>query len=188
MDEIDKKLMLSLEKDARVSLKNLAKDLNVKTSTIYHRLHKLREANILEQFTVIINPKAIGLAMFYFVNVKLKSLVIGSLDAMFLESFAKYMGETYEPIVFSAVGEDGLIHLITAFKDEADFTAFRNEVEGNPYVERVDVVKFHDPVKGRKIFAFPKNVTLEAQQGELFDEEEDDLAITEGTDGIDFSY
>ncbi|MFX0099261.1 MAG: AsnC family transcriptional regulator [Candidatus Hodarchaeota archaeon] len=41
MDEIDKKLLLSLEKDARVSLKNLAKELEVKTSTIYHRLHKL---------------------------------------------------------------------------------------------------------------------------------------------------
>ena len=53
MDHIDVKLLSAMEKDSRVSLKYLAKELDIKTSTIYHRLHKLKESNILESGTSI---------------------------------------------------------------------------------------------------------------------------------------
>ncbi|MHA1512037.1 MAG: Lrp/AsnC family transcriptional regulator [Promethearchaeota archaeon] len=53
MDKVDIKLLAAMEQNSRISLKNLARDLNVKTSTIYHRLHKLKESNILENFTIM---------------------------------------------------------------------------------------------------------------------------------------
>jgi DNA-binding Lrp family transcriptional regulator len=195
MDEIDKKLLLNLEKDARVSLKNLAKELNVKTSTIYHRLHKLKEANILNQFTIVINPAAIGLKIFSFINIKIKNLVIGSLDTMFLGSFAKFLAENYDCIVFCAVGSDNVLHMITAFQDNAEFTAFKDEIEKNPYVAEVQVIPFTETVKGQKIFNFPKNIAIEEQAGNLFDsgEEEEEEIDEEDEDAdasqeLEFSY
>ena len=99
MDKVDIKLLAAMEENSRISLKNLARDLNVKTSTIYHRLHKLKESNILENFTIIINPEAVGLNKHAIMNIRLKKMVIGKLDTMFLESFGKFLAEQYEEVL-----------------------------------------------------------------------------------------
>ncbi|MHA1369734.1 MAG: Lrp/AsnC family transcriptional regulator [Promethearchaeota archaeon] len=183
MDDIDRKLLISLEKDARVSLKNLAKELNVKTSTIYHRLHKLKESNILDQFTIIINPKALGLEVFAFINLKLKKLIIGDLDSMFLESFCKFLSQNYEQIAFAAVGNDSMIHLITIFRDEKELEKFNTELNNNPYVDDIKIIRFKEVIKGRKIFSLPKNLPIDEKEGEYFDNEEVDEHLTEDDDG-----
>ena len=170
LDETDINLISALEKDARISLKNLGEELGVKTSTIYHRLHKLRESNILENFTIVINPEEIGLKFHVMLTIQVKKIVFGKLDNMFLESFAKYLSEQFDEILFSSVGDDEKIYIIATFKNEETFEIFAEKIHVNPYVEDFDVVVFNDILKGKKIFTFQKQSLNLDDQGEFFDD------------------
>lgn len=170
MDKVDVKLLAAMEENARVSLKNLARDLNVKTSTIYHRLHKLKESNILERFTIVINPAEIGLTVHKLVSIRLKKMVIGKLDTMFLESFAKFLSDQYHEVLFSAVGDDEKIHCILTFRDDAHFEEFETEIKGNPYIDSFVCVNLLNILKGRKIFTFIGDILEPDEDGEYFDD------------------
>jgi DNA-binding Lrp family transcriptional regulator len=155
-------------------LKNLARDLNVKTSTIYHRLHKLKESNILENFTIIINPEAVGLNKHVIMNIRLKKMVIGKLDTMFLESFGKFLAEQYEEVLFSSVGSDEMIWIIATFRDDKHFEHFKSEIKENPYIEKYETVVLNNILKGKKIFKFLPNLLKQEAKGDYFSDDDGD--------------
>ena len=174
VDQIDVKLLQQLEKNSRVSLKNLARDLNVKTSTIYHRLNKLKKSNILDRFTIALNPSSLGLKLNYMVIIRIKKMVIGKLDAMFLESFAKYLGDQYDEIQFSGVANDEQIYILVTVRDETHWAEFEKQMKENPYVEGFKTIQMNKILKGNKIFTFQPNLYKIDESALLFDDGEED--------------
>ncbi|MHA1745701.1 MAG: Lrp/AsnC family transcriptional regulator [Promethearchaeota archaeon] len=179
MDKVDIKLLAAMEQNARVSLKNLARDLDVKTSTIYHRLHKLRESNILERFTIEVNPELIGLHVHSLIAVRVKKMVIGKLDAMFLESFAKFLSEHYIEVLFSSVGSDEQIHLIASFRDDGHYENFLADIKANPYIEDFNCILFDKILKGKKLFTFNEALMNTEDDGNYFDDSEKSTELPE---------
>jgi DNA-binding Lrp family transcriptional regulator len=179
LDKVDIKLLAALEKNARVSLKNLAKDLKVKTSTIYHRLHKLKEANILDRFTIVINPEEVGLTLHALFSIRLTNMIIGKLDKMFLESFANYLAEQYPECLFSATGSDEQIWLICTFKNEAHYQDFKKVLQENPYIEDSQPLRLTKILKGKKIFTFDHSLISSEDTGEYFDDSGDDEDVAD---------
>lgn len=170
MDKVDIKLLAAMEQNARISLKNLARDLDVKTSTIYHRLHKLRESNILERFTIEINPEQVGLTVHSLISIRVKKMVIGKLDAMFLESFANFLAETYNEALFSSVGDDEQIWIIASFRNEDHYDKFLKEIKENPYIEDFNCIRFNKILKGKKLFTFNEAMMNLEEEGNYFDD------------------
>lgn len=187
MDNIDVQLLSAMEENSRVSLKSLAKELDVKTSTIYHRLHKLKESKILERFTIVINPEEIGLNLHSLFNIRLKKMVIGKLDSMFLESFAKFLSDQFDEVLFSSVGDDEQIHIIASFRDNDHFEQFIKTLNENPYIDRFHSIQFSKILKGKKIFSFIANQHKILEEGEAFDEEEKDEIDTINNDRNTYS-
>lgn len=174
MDKIDVKLLTALEENSRISLKNLARELNVKTSTIYHRLHKLRESNILERYTIVVNPEKIGFNTHKLFSIRLKKMVIGKLDSMFLESFGKYISEQYAEILFASAGDDEQIHCIATFRDNEHAEQFLAEFQKNPYIDSLKVIGLSNIIKGEKLFQFIEGLLQPDERGEYFDDDEDE--------------
>ncbi|MBS3137082.1 AsnC family transcriptional regulator [Candidatus Woesearchaeota archaeon] len=58
MDELDHKILHALQKDSRVAFLQLAKQFNVTEGTIRHRVKKLQEEGVLQQFTIKIRSDA----------------------------------------------------------------------------------------------------------------------------------
>jgi DNA-binding Lrp family transcriptional regulator len=154
VDRIDIALLNTLEHNSRISLKTLATKLNVKTSTIYHRLHKLKESKILDRFSIVLNPEEIGLKIQVVMTIRLKKMVMGKLDQIFLENFAKYLGETYEEIIFCSIGEDEQILIIAALRDNIHLQTLQTALTSNPYVDKITMIKLAKIMKGKKIFEF----------------------------------
>jgi Lrp/AsnC family transcriptional regulator for asnA, asnC and gidA len=76
IDEIDKKILEMLRRDARRPFTEIASNLGVSDSTIHVRLKKLREEGVIKAYTIDINEellgkKVCGLAM---IDVKLSHL------------------------------------------------------------------------------------------------------------------
>lgn len=181
LDRIDHALLLALEQNSRISLKTLAKELNVKTSTIYHRLHKLKESSVLDSFTIVLNPDQLGLVNNYSLKIKSKKMVSGPLDMMFLETLSKYLSENYNEVLFSSIGDDAFVHCIATFRTTEHFDAFIAKLKENPYVDSVEVVKLEKILKGKKLFSYVQS-DLDKEE-DMKDQFNDSIESAE--DGID---
>jgi Lrp/AsnC family transcriptional regulator for asnA, asnC and gidA len=60
VDEIDVNIIRALQKDARVSFADIARDCGVSTDTISKRFRKMKRAGIIRGTTILLNPKSFG--------------------------------------------------------------------------------------------------------------------------------
>ncbi|MDT8358670.1 MAG: Lrp/AsnC family transcriptional regulator [Methanomicrobiaceae archaeon] len=56
MDDIDGTILQELQADARISMAELGKKLEIAPSTVFKRIEKMKRAGIIEGFTITINP------------------------------------------------------------------------------------------------------------------------------------
>jgi DNA-binding Lrp family transcriptional regulator len=63
IDRVDRALITALRQDARMSLTDLAEQLNVSRSTAHARLQRLRDERVITGFTATIDPRAVGLGV-----------------------------------------------------------------------------------------------------------------------------
>jgi len=60
LDEIDVKIIRSLQKDARTNFADIAKDCRVSVDTVSKRFKKLLKSKVARGTTVLLNPKSFG--------------------------------------------------------------------------------------------------------------------------------
>ena len=60
IDDISRVILGRLAANARVSMSELAKELNCSVSTIHKRIKQLESGGIIEQFTILTNPELTG--------------------------------------------------------------------------------------------------------------------------------
>jgi DNA-binding Lrp family transcriptional regulator len=71
-DDIDRALLAFLQGDARLSLTELARRLDLSPSGLQKRVRKLEEAGVIERYAALVNREAVGYDMLCFVQVTLQ--------------------------------------------------------------------------------------------------------------------
>ncbi|ABS22232.1 MULTISPECIES: Lrp/AsnC family transcriptional regulator [Bacillus cereus group] len=70
MDEIDKKIILLLQEDARMTITDMTEHLNLSRPSITERLKRLHDAGIIEKYTARISPEAVGKSIQAFLRIE----------------------------------------------------------------------------------------------------------------------
>jgi len=70
LDELDKKILRALQRDATISMDALAKQINSSKTPVWSRIQKMRKAGVIESQVALVNPAAVGLDETFFVAVK----------------------------------------------------------------------------------------------------------------------
>ncbi len=70
LDELDRKILVELQRDATPSLDELARKLGASKTPVWNRIRKLREAGVIERQVAILEPEAVGLGACFFVLVR----------------------------------------------------------------------------------------------------------------------
>ena len=70
LDELDYKILKLLEKDGRMSFAKIGREINLSRTTVWERVAQMQEKGIIERFSVIINPKAVGLNLSVFFEIE----------------------------------------------------------------------------------------------------------------------
>lgn len=60
IDEIDRKILESLIKDASISIPMLSKNIKVNPSVCYSRIKRLTRRNLIKKFTIIVDEEILG--------------------------------------------------------------------------------------------------------------------------------
>ncbi len=72
-DQIDRDILTLLERDARVSFKELAESVGLSANAVAERVRKLRGQGVIQGFTAEIDPSAFGLTLRALIEVKMES-------------------------------------------------------------------------------------------------------------------
>lgn len=71
MDEIDKKIIVELNKNARVSIKDLAEIVLLSAPAVKTRIEKLEEAGLIQGYSLRLNPQALGYIIKAYINLEM---------------------------------------------------------------------------------------------------------------------
>ena len=58
-DAIDRKLILLLQRDSKVTTKRLSLELNLSATAVYERIKKLEKVGVIERYVAVINKEKI---------------------------------------------------------------------------------------------------------------------------------
>jgi Lrp/AsnC family transcriptional regulator, leucine-responsive regulatory protein len=70
LDQIDRRILEILLADARISLKDLAQQVDLSSPSVSERLRRLQERGVIRAFTVDVDPKALGYSLQAIVRIR----------------------------------------------------------------------------------------------------------------------
>jgi DNA-binding Lrp family transcriptional regulator len=70
LDDVDKKILRKLQEDARISFKEIAKEVGTSEATVFVRVKKLQKSGVIKGFRAILNPPSVGKQLTAFALVK----------------------------------------------------------------------------------------------------------------------
>lgn len=130
LDNVDMTILEMLKKDARMSFREIARELNVSPDTISKRFERLKELGIIVSSTVIINPSKIGYSFIARFGIDVKP----TYSSHVLEEIIKIPSVI---VASKLVGKYDLISLIV-IKNFEHLCELRDSILEMPYVEKVD--------------------------------------------------
>ena len=86
MDDTDLRIMRCLKENARMSASEISSKVNMSISAVIERIRKMEHANIIKQYTIVVDHKIIGHDVIAFVSVSLEH---PSYHAEFIEAINK---------------------------------------------------------------------------------------------------
>ncbi|QXP66861.1 Lrp/AsnC family transcriptional regulator [Polaribacter sp. AHE13PA] len=113
IDGIDKKIIRSLVKDARVPILSIARDIGISGAAIHQRLRKLEKSKLIEGYQMKINPEALGYTTIAFVGVYLENTAV-------LSSIIKRLKEVREVVECHYTTGNFTIFIKVLCKDNED--------------------------------------------------------------------
>jgi len=93
IDPTDKSILALLQKDGKITFKEVASQLNLTTTPVYERIKRLEREGYIKSYKAILDRKKIGLNLLVFCNISLKEH-----QASFLVQFEKDIKEFNEVI------------------------------------------------------------------------------------------
>jgi len=72
LDNTDKAILNMLQENSRLTLKEMAKQLNLSTTPIFDRMKKLEKAGVISKYVALVDQKKVGKALTVFINISIK--------------------------------------------------------------------------------------------------------------------
>ena len=74
LDEIDLQILRTLQKNAKLTTKELAERVNLTPTPVFERLKRLERQDYIKRYTAILNPEKLGQGLLVFCKVKLTQI------------------------------------------------------------------------------------------------------------------
>ncbi|EHP68744.1 MAG: Lrp/AsnC family transcriptional regulator [Metallosphaera yellowstonensis] len=128
LDTIDRRLLIELLRDSRVSLRRLSEEMNVSPATLHNRLTKLVQEGVIKGFTALVDYTKLGYS--------LSAIIMVKVNGKYLVEFEREIANTDNIVaVYDVVGEYDVV-LIAKFRSVEDLDVFLKQLLKNSKVER----------------------------------------------------
>jgi len=118
----DRQILNALQEDGRISNQELAERANMSASACWRRVKALEEGGVIERYTALIDPEAVGLSFHAMVHV-----VLSRHQAGHVENFIQAVMTRAEVLDCFATTGDADYHLRVRCRDLSAYNAFLEE-------------------------------------------------------------
>jgi len=139
IDDIDIKIIKELNKDARLSYRDLAKKLNLAVGTVSSHLKKLEDQGIIQGYVPVVNPSETGFDLSVVVGVRVGKGKLKEVE----EKIAKSPNVV---AVYDVTGEWD-IFIIAHFRTRIELDSFVKSLQTITNVERTNTFVVLNTVK-----------------------------------------
>ncbi|ASJ02275.1 AsnC family transcriptional regulator [Thermococcus profundus] len=139
MDELDRRILSLLQKNARLSYREIARELNVAVGTVYNRIKKMEETGVIKGFCVNIDYEKVGFGLTTVIGIKAEGREIVRIERKLAEN-PRVMQ------VYDVTGEYDII-IVAKFRDRADMNHFVKWVLSLDGVEKTNTSVVMDVAK-----------------------------------------
>ncbi|OBF97207.1 AsnC family transcriptional regulator [Mycolicibacterium flavescens] len=119
LDDVDRRILTALHRDARISNNALAEAVGIAPSTCHGRVRRLQESGVIRGFYTDIDPAAIGLPLQAMISVSLQSSARGRIHS-FIQQIRRR--PQVMDVYFLAGADDFILHV--AARDTDDLRSF----------------------------------------------------------------
>lgn len=129
LDEKDKKILKLLSENARISYREISRNIQISDVAVIKRIKKLEKLGVIKKYTIIIDPKKLG-----YNSVSITGIDIEPEHIFDVLSFLK--NRDYVKYLALTAGDHSIVTIIWA-KDRDELTNIHNEILHLPGVKRV---------------------------------------------------
>ncbi|WP_297515052.1 Lrp/AsnC family transcriptional regulator [Thermococcus sp.] len=116
VDELDLKIISLLQKNARLSFREIARELDVAVGTVYNRIKKLEEEGVIKGYAPVLDYEKLGFGLTALIGIKAQGRKIAEIERKIAE-------KTRAMMVYDITGEFD-IFVIAKFRDREDMNRF----------------------------------------------------------------
>lgn len=142
-DHQDLLIAASLQDDARQSVDDLARKVGLSPSAVHRRVAKLREDGVIKADVSVLDPKALGFAMTFIVEVILEKVRVAEVAA--IKKRLKAAPEVQQ--IYNVTGDTDLLLIVLARDVEHFEQISRALFSADPHVRRYKTSVVMDRVK-----------------------------------------
>lgn len=134
IDEVDRKILSLLVKDARMSYMEIARECSISGAAVHQRVKKLEQNGVIMGSRLLVKPSALGLDVCAYINVTLSE------DNKYPEvvSALKHIPEVVE--CHFVTGKSALFLKVFCFDNEHLLNILLNNIQRIPYVQTTDTM------------------------------------------------
>ncbi len=128
IDDVDLKILMELQEDARKSLKEIAEKVGVAEGTVYNRINKMRRMGVIKKFIPVVDYSKLGYDL---------TAVIGVVaeGGHLIEIENEIAKEGNVTAVYDVTGEYDIL-IVARFKDRDSLNAFVKKLGGMENVKK----------------------------------------------------
>ncbi len=148
LDEIDIKILRTLQKNVRTPFKEIANQCNISMDTIKSRYNKMMKNEVIRGSTIVVDPKKMGQGNLVIIGIK----IVQQFSDLVMNIIKKMKGLC---VVTKSIGQYD-IEAIFLLEDIEQIGIIKDKIEDFPQVKSADVGIFVD-----KPLLCPKNFEFE---------------------------
>jgi DNA-binding Lrp family transcriptional regulator len=142
LDDLDVRILRSMNKNARKSFRDIARELGISLSTVSHRVKRLEESGVIKGYVPAVDAQRVGYDLVVIVGVRIAH---GKLLAV-QERITK---DPHVFGVYDVTGEwDSII--LARFRDRNELNDFIKDILGMEHVERTNTQLVLNTMKEEK--------------------------------------
>lgn len=130
LNELDRRILRELEKDARRSLRCISRSLGISVTTLSNRMSRMEKAGVIKGYSVMTDPEGMGFDLTAIIEI-----VVSKGKLMEVEREIAKMRNV--SAVYDITGETDAI-IIAKFKKRSDMSSFIKSLLATRYIERTN--------------------------------------------------
>ena len=128
LDDIDRKILALLQKNARISFRDIADAVGISVGTVHNRIKKLERLGIIRGYTTLLDPYKLGF--------ELTALILMQVDGAHIVEVEREIAKHREVCGVYDITGDFDILVIARFRTREELNNFIKSILKLPHIKR----------------------------------------------------